>query len=106
MGPSTVRTFLAARCFGTGCEGEVNDLNPVTGQLTCFQATRINLVGKAPKPGFPVVTGQKFYISRGAGAAQAFRQETSGFQPRSLFALSTEIAVAFPGIGDLISAEG
>ena len=50
--------------------------------------------------------GQEFYISRGAGAAQASRHETSGFQPSNLFALSTEIAVVYPGMGVLISASG
>lgn len=29
IGPRTVRTLRAARCFGTGWEGEVNELDSI-----------------------------------------------------------------------------
>ena len=50
------------------------------------------------------MVGQKVYISKASRAAQASRQVICGFHPSNLFALSTEIAVAFPGMGDLIVA--
>jgi len=50
------------------------------------------------------MVGQKVYISKASRAAQASRQVICGSHPSNLFTLSTEIAVAFPGMGDLIVA--
>lgn len=50
------------------------------------------------------MVGQKVYISKASRAARASRQVICGSHPSNLFTLSTEIAVAFPGMGDLIVA--
>ena len=98
IGPRTVSTFLAARCLGTGCDGEVNYINPVVGRSGLIGVERIVCEHFDRKKSNPVIkAGAQDYASRHV----AF-----GSQPSILLAFSTEIAVALPGIGVRISASG